>query len=443
MNRRIIEDIKINKKKASLKPSPIINNRIKEDKIETEITSDYSNINFNSNSKRIFRDPHLPGEKKKSNKFIFILFFLIVLTGIIFWGSLLFESVNVVITKKHQIFNLDHQTLTALKDLKSSIPFEIIIVSEKKAQDVNLSQSEEVSLKAKGDIVLYNEYSKNAEKLSVNTYLSDENGKVYLTDKTISIPGYTIKDKKIIPGQVVVSATSFLPGESYNGSPIDFHVNAFKGTSKYEKIYGKAKTIFSGGALGLNYSLNEQDEEKLKKIVNSFFKESLLNKVNSLIPKEYIFYPEASSFTYEIEKNFLSPTPNSRINISGTLSAVLLLEDNLKKTIIKKTLPEISDKELNTIEITGVNNLVFNFTDDNQIITKELESAHFSLTGELDFIWTPDLVNLKNKLLGVAKDNLTAIFEQDIGIGNASVKIFPPWKKILPIDPSRIHITVF
>jgi len=118
-------------------------------------------------------------------------------------------------------------------------------------------------------------------------------------------------------------------------------------------------------------------------------------------------------------------------------------QDKLNESIIKKSIPEISNKELDTIEITGINTLLFNFTDDSQIITKELDSVSFSLTGELDFIWNPDINKLKNNLLGINKENLSAVFEEDIGIGNASVKIFPPWKKVLPINSSKIKITVF
>jgi len=438
MTRKILEDIKIKNKKIFVEPSPRSSIKVKENQIEISPVS-----NFKSKSKRISRDPYLPGEKRGTNKLIFVSFFIILTLGIIFWSLSLFENVNIVITKKHQIFNLDHQVFTASKELKSSVPFEIMIVSDQKVEEIILSKSEEISLKAKGEVTLYNEYSKNAEKLSIHTYLSDENGKVYLTDKAISIPGYTLKDKKIIPGEVVVPITSFLPGESYNGTPTDFYINAFNGTAKYKKIYGKSKTILSGGALGLNYSLEDKDKDKLKESAISFFKNDLLNKVNSLIPKEYIFYPQASSFSYEIEEGLLSPTPNAKVNISGTLLVVLLKESNLKESIIKKSIPEISNKELDTIEITGINTLLFNFTDDSQIITKELDSVSFSLTGELDFIWNPDINKLKNNLLGINKENLSAVFEEDIGIGNASVKIFPPWKKVLPINSSKIKITVF
>jgi len=437
MVKRIIEDIKIKRVGVS-KPLP-------KKEFEISLSSQKEKIKIDKPViKRFSREPRFREKSKKPRSILYILFFIILFIGVIFLGSMIFENVNIIITKKHQLFNLDQKPLVASKELDSTIPFDIMIISDNKSHEIRLSESEEVSLKAKGEITIYNEYSTKSEKLSAETYLSDENGKVYLTDKAVSVPGYkTDKDKKVIPGEVVVGVTSFLPGDVYNGTPSNFYINSFNGTSKYKKIYGKAETVFSGGAQGLNYSLSEKNKENLNSIANSSFKDNLLKKVDSLIPPEYIFYPDASSFSYEIQDQILSPTADANVEISGTLSVVLLKEKDLINSIKKKSLPETTLDELSTINVIGIQDLKFSFVKSNEDINKELESTNFTLTGKLDFIWEPQISQLKNNLIGASRENLISIFEQDVGIGDAVVKIFPPWKSTLPLKPNKIKITVF
>lgn len=451
-SRRTIEDIKSKKVDMEKKPPSSLfhfNNTNNERK-ETEPKIFEPLIKYNeqnrekniSSLRRLSRDPHLPTKKIQLRKLFFFVFFISTILGIIYWGTLYFEKASVSIVKKNEVYKLEKEALIASKGLNSAIPFEIMIISEEIMVDLTLSKNEEVSLKAQGEVTLYNEYSKSNEKLTANTFFSDENGKVYVLDKSVSIPGYTLQDNKIIPGHVDASFTSFLPGESYNGKPIDFTVNAYNKTPKFKKIYGKAKTEFSGGALGLNYSLEDKDVQNLSNIADTTLKDNLIKKVDSLIPPEYIFYKDANNFTYKINENTLSSVADAKVGIWGTLSVVLLKEDELKKAIIKNKIPTITLDEINAININGMDDLIFEFTKDNPPIEKTLESISFSLLGQLDFIWNPNIKELKNNLKGVPKNNVSPVFDKDVGIGNASIKIFPPWQKNIPLDETKIDIEV-
>lgn len=438
-HRKIIEDFNIKKKDVLKQP---VSSFFLEEKKKINDDRKLKEVNKTQVLKRLSRDPQLPRKKNKSRKLFYIVFLIVLFLGIIFWGSHLFEKVSVTIVKKHEIFKLDKEVFTASKGLSSYIPFEIMIISDEKFEDITLTKNEEISLKSKGQVILYNEYSKNLEKLVANTYFSDEDGKVYLLDKNISIPGYTVKDNKIIPGEIVTTLTSFLPGESYNGKPNSFTINNYKNTPKFKKIYAKAKTDFTGGAIGLNYFLEEKDIENLKNIAESSFKDNLIKKVDSLIPPDYVFYKNAYNYTYKIDENIYSRTSNAKVGIYGILSVVLLKKDELKNAIIKNKIPKITDEELRVIKIDGIDKLILSFTEENQTIEKTLESISFSLTGQLDFIWNPDVNTLKNNLKGIHKENILEVFKKDVGVGNASIKIFPPWQKYIPEDEERIKIEV-
>ena len=307
-----------------------------------------------------------------------------------------------------------------------------------------LTEPKDISIKAGGSVTLYNEFSTASQKLLAGTFLADEEGKAYKTDSIVVVPGYKLdKDKKIIPGQVSVSITAFLPGETYNGSPDNFYITSFKGTSKYSKIYGKLKSPLTGGISGLVYTLNDKDKLNIENMANFSFKEELMRKVIAQVPAGYILYPDAVSFDYKIDDDSVySKTPSAEIQIEGTFSVVLLNEESLLSNIIKVSLSDIGKEEISEIKIPNISELVFSFKDIDQLITKETNSIYFYLTGDLDAVWNPNLEILKTKLIGINKNEVLPIFRLDPGISSAIVKIFPPWQKYTPEDINKINIRV-
>ncbi len=411
-----------------------IKNDIKNDTIDNNLyMSDPSN-------KRLRQTPQM---KRKSNfigRFIIKLFIISLFIGIGYWGLVFFEKTTIMIQEKNQIFKLDHELFTASKDIKSPLHFEIMIVSDTESKNIILTESENVSIKSKGNIVLYNEYSTKPQTILINSYLADENGKTYRIDNTVTIPGYKIENTKIIPGQVNASISAFLPGDAYNGSPKNFTLSGFKGTVKFKKIYGKALTPITGGAQGLFYILGATEKGSLNAIADSSFKNRLLKKINAEVPKGYILYPDAITFTYNIDDTIKSLTPDTKVNIDSTLSAVILKENDVKNVIIKNLLPTILPAERKEIDILDISKLRFNFIDSNQLITKDMQSVPFVFTGDVNAIWHPDLESLKLQVVGILKTNLPSVFKLDPGIIQANVKIFPPWQSYLPKNSSKIDI---
>jgi hypothetical protein len=439
-----MEDIKINRTtkqsntpevKYTKKEIPKIKTPEKINKVEVEKTDRYVS------QRRISMTPRNNDRKPVRN---FLKFFLVisVVLGITFWVGVLFNSAYVTISAKHQNIEYKSRTFSASRDLNSNhVDFEIMIESQQKSRDYVLTESKEVSSKATGSITLFNEFSTKPEKLASGTYISDQDGKTYRLNSTVTIPGYKMDKQKKIPGQIDVGVTSFLAGETYNGIAEKFYINSFKGTTKYSKVYGKPKTELKGGLQGLVYFLTEDDKIKLQHIAESAFKNELFAKVKALLPTGYLLYPGAIKFSYKIEEDVLSDTPEAKIPIEGSLSAVLIKEESMIKNIIRLSLPETTKEEIPEIEIHGLEDLAFNFNNDQQI-SKDMNLFDFQLTGIVEAIWNPNKENLKAKLLGVHKDNVLPVFRENKGITKAMVRIFPPWNKYLPNNPSKININI-
>ncbi|MDD4637950.1 MAG: hypothetical protein PHV66_10150 [Bacteroidales bacterium] len=380
--------------------------------------------------------------RKPVGGFLKTLFFLSLIFGLIYWFGVLFSSAYVTITAKHQTIDYKSKVFMANRKLdKNSVDFEIMIESEKKQKDYILTESKEVSSKATGSIIIYNEFSTKPEKLSKGTYISDQEGKTYRLDSSVVIPGYKMDKQKKIPGQVKVGVTSFLAGENYNGAPEKFFKNSFKGTTKYSKIYGKLDQELKGGLQGMVYYVSEEDVVKLKQIAESSFKNELFSKIKALLPSGYILYPGSINFNYKIDSGILSETAEAKVPIEGILSAVLIKEDSLIKNITRVSMPDVTEKEMEEIIINGIKELNFSFVNAQEI-SKDMENFDFSLTGTLEVVWNPDKETLKSKLSGTPKNEVLPIFRQDRGIDKALVKIFPPWNKYIPNNPSKINIKI-
>lgn len=417
----------------------------KEEKIEhiqEEKINEYFKNKY-SDRQKIRRTPHLKKDSNVFKKNIKIIFYFLVVFGLVYFIGNFFHKANITIIPKFQQITYENKQFIASKDLiNGPIDFEITIRSDKKSKGIILSDSKEISVKAKGSITLFNEFSMNPQKLGAGTFIIDNDGKTYKIDNTVTIPGYKTNNGKIIPGQIITSITSFLPGESYNGKPKNFYVNSFKGTNKYSKIYGETQTPLSGGIAGEVYVLNDANKKTLDDIANTTFKDDLFKKVKTEIPSGYILYPNALTFSYKIDDNFSSKTPEAEVPIEGTLSVILIKEKGLIDNIIEMSLPNITKEELVGLKILDLDKLTFNFTNKDQIIEKDTNTIPFTLTGKVGALWSPDVDSIKSKLKGIHKDNVLPIFKEDKTIASAIVKISPPWKKYIPEDLRKINILI-
>ncbi len=445
MTRKIIEDIKINKRPKIVKLEPSNNFITKEEPIFDSSREDISKYDFLKKKnleypfRKMSQTPMVSNKKRSFSKFILLLFIISLLIGIYYLFSTILFKANVTVVTKNKTFDLKQQKFTASKQKLSQAPFELMIVSDSITKDVVLTSSANVSNKAKGEITLYNEYSANVKKIKAGTFVSDEDGKTYKIDNTISIPGYTKDNNKIIPGEISSPITSFLPGQSYNGSPTLFHFDSYKGTTKYDKIYGKLSVPLTGGNVGLVYSMNEEDKASALANVGSI-KDKLLRKISAQVPQDYILYDNAMIFSYDLGEGVTSSDPNTKIEIKGTLKAFIIKKDELAKSIISELLPSVSTKEKSEIVLPDISPLSFNFENKDQSIDKSIENFDFNLTGSLYVNWTPNQEELKDQLLDKDKSEINNIFKQDPGIDSASVDIIPFWSSKLPNDKKNINI---
>ncbi|MBU1177746.1 hypothetical protein KJ903_00840 [Patescibacteria group bacterium] len=182
----------------------------------------------------------------------FSLFFTIslVVLGLVFF--LVLPKAEISLVPKTEPFSTSFemvisQNITDVDTEKATIPGELVTTESKSdKKKFEATGEKEVGDKARGQVVLHNSFSSEAQLLPTSSQLIT-NGLVYITLQEVVIPGAHIEEGEAIPGQVKVRVEAGTAGEDYNIGPANFVIASLP-QSKQSDIYGKSTTQFTGGS---------------------------------------------------------------------------------------------------------------------------------------------------------------------------------------------------
>lgn len=360
-------------------------------------------------------------DKSNRGKFIFgILVFIMVL---IFSAKVISALSNAVIrvTLHQETITVD-TVLKTSKTMPADLSFETMqleIVEQKTAKATGIKKVEN---KASGQIIIYNNYSAEPQPLMASTRFETPDGKIYRLAQKIVVPGK--------PGSIEATVYADLPGETYNIGLTDFTIPGFKGGPRYEKFYGRSKTLMTGGAKGEVPVVSEQDFNTLKQALENSLKDQLVKKALLQIPKNFVLYENAMKITFV--KNNIPSTADVVLEETGTLFAYLFSKEDLSSALVKKYL---SEKSQNKISVENLEQLNFEFVSED----KGTETLIFKITGQAKFVWVLDEEKLKESLVASPK-NVEEVFKTFPEIDQVAVVFRPSWWRFFPTETSKIKI---
>ena len=357
------------------------------------------------------QEPKAPGKKSSKKIYFFVFLVLAVILGAGF-VLIKFSSANIKITPRQQVINID-----AVFD---NLSFEIIQMAKKNSLSFNATGISKGGQSARGTIVLYNTYSSKGQYLLIDTRLSTPDGKIYKTEKAVTIPGN---------GSVEVGVYADKPGPDCNIGLTDFSIVGFKGTAKYDKIYGRSKTFMTGGALGDTVVATDADINNAKNSLESQLTDYFFEQMNKQKPTEYLLYKNAlaTDFVEEVGKNF-------SFIASATSTGFLIKKDGLSGALVKKYLSQ-NGEDNSSVYVSNLEDLNFNLVSKNNDNTK----MTFEIKGDANFVWKTDEEKLTNDLMLVNNGDYASVFQNYPNIEKAEIIFSPSWWRYLPSDKSRIH----
>ncbi len=362
--------------------------------------------------------------------------------------SLLYSKASVTITPKKAIFSITDTTFTAKKDMAASgttsassittgLMYEVLTVNASDSQTASATDGPLIQTKAKGIVTLYNE-QKVPQKIIAGTRLSNNDGLVYRTATTVTIPA----GKTTGAGNITVGVIADQSGANYNMS-FDkdevFKVIAYKGQSKYTTVYGKMKAIIDGGYSGSKKIISPQVQADAIKTLKNNVKAKLTEQLEPLIPKGYVMYDGAYTIEYETLDPVSSDTGDAIITVKGALYGVIFRKDTLLKSVAKRELDKVTSP---TYDVRGVEDLTFTILNSKEFSAKKGNSLVFTLKGPVTVVSTLSHDALKAELKGTYLKDSNAVFAHYPAIANAYALITPFWMRSFPNDPNKIIIEI-
>ncbi len=373
-----------------------------------------------------------------------LLTFVVIFIGIAVIAvalSLLYSKAAVTITPKTAHVEING-TFTAKKTgdatlAAGALAYDPITSTQALTQTVPATEGAAISTKSKGTATLYNEQT-TQQKIVAGTRLSNEDGDIYRTTATIVIPA----GKEGAPGKIDASILADQAGAEYDmtlSGSTDLKVVAYKGTPKYETVYGKIKTALIGGFAGTKVTVSAEVQKATITTLKESLTTKLLDEVKKQVPKDSVFYPNAYAVEYETPEPVSKGKDTAEISVKGTLTAAAFKRTPLLKSIAAKELDKFPAP---TYNIEGLDDLRFTLVNTKDFAPRKGSPLIFSLKGSVDLIGTFSETALKDELKGTYLKDSNAIFTRYPSIANAYALITPFWMRSFPNSPDKIIIEI-
>lgn len=385
-----------------------------------------------SNSRKILDDSY---QEKPKHTLWFVA--IIAVVFLIFSISILFSSASVTVNPKQKDFTLD-SSFTANKEVSADgLNYDLVVLSGEENKSIPTTGEKDSLVKATGTITLFNSFSSKPQILAINSRLEGSNGKIYLVNNKVSVPGI-LKDGK--PGFIEVGITATDAGEDYNNNQLDFKVLGFKGSDKYNKIFGLSKNAISGGFKGQVPIINEEDKTTALKDLQSSLQEKLLKKASDQIPEGFILYKDAVFL--EVPSELSLPTikdSQAIFSLKGTLYGFIFNEKNLTKSLVNNLIPQFDGSD---VFIPNIKDMVFSLSTKDSSSFADTKSITFNLNGKPKIVWKVDTDKLTADLINVNKKDFNNVLSGYSNITSADLVLRPAWKSSFPDKTKNIKIIV-
>ena len=400
-------------------------------------------LRYTLDENKFLSSKNIINQASNKNKPKYKLWFvaLISVVFLLFALSFLFTRAKITVMPKTQNISLN-QNLSAVKNGNDSnaLSFDLVVISGEEEKTIQGGELKDVSVKARGTVVIYNNFSSSSQVLAKDTRLEGSNGKIYQIISKITVPG--IKNGK--PGSVEVSIYAALAGEEYNSAPLDFKILGFKGTSKYSKFYGRSKGDITEGLRGKYYQISNTQKATLNDELKTALSAKLFQKVTAQIPPGFILFKDAGFLNID-ENNINNISPESsqtdgtiKVIMKGTFYGFLFDEKKLTKMIAENFIDQYDDSD---IHIPDIKNLIFSLPD-KEISFADVKNINFNLSGASQIVWNVDSSKLVNDLLGKRKKDFTQILSAYPNITSADVTFRPFWVRSFPDKEKNIKLII-
>lgn len=294
--------------------------------------------------------------------------------------------------------------------------------------------------KARGTIVISNDYSSDSQPLISTTRFQTSDGKIFRLAESVTVPGTTIQNGKREPGVVEAVVIADEAGGNYNIAPSAFTIPGFKGSSKFDTFRAQSTKAFTGGGEGggsiTNITKNDIDTS-LQKLKDASKEDFMTLLKQELLPGERII-----DESIEIDEDSSPTLPligsvGTTFDVSEHYSgkAFVISEKVLQDKLSEKSQPDLQGV---TFDVTGST-----ISFENVVPHYDEDSLEFSVraTLMLESVITKDA--LQEELLGQNEEGIKSILEKHPEIKKIEVNFSPEFLfRSIPNSKNRVFLVI-
>lgn len=373
--------------------------------------------------------------RKPSRKIVYIVagFFVLALA---FGVSVFFKSALITVTPRSQTTPLA-ATFTADKNAPdTTLGFQLVTVTKEAQTTVPATGEQNVSTKARGTIVVYNNATTEVQKLIATTRFQTATGQIYRLLSPVSVPGRQTKAGKVVPGSIEALVEADQPGDTYNIGLVDFTLPALKGDPKFTTIYARSKTAMAGGFVGVQKGVSPEDLAKANASLEQQLRNTFSADISSQIPQNFVMFDESVKYTFSEPIQAKAEGDGALLVKKGTATALIFDKTSLSREVVKQVLPGNDEP----IKVDNLEKLVFAFGPAGFDPTTSSQVS-FTLSGDAHLVWTFDENKFKTDILGLTRDQAKTLGGTYSAIKEITVETKPFWNMTIPTNTEKVTVT--
>ena len=357
------------------------------------------------------------------------IFWALILAGLIFVFTTmsLLSGATLSYVPRSASVAFSGESFSAYKSGDALI-YSVVKLSGDKGVEVPATGEKDVTRKASGTIIIYNN-SNAAQELIATTRFESSQGKVYRISKGVNVPAN---------GLVEAGVTADQAGSEYNIDLTDFTLPGLKGTPKFQTIYARSKSVISGGFVGKEKSVEPVILTKAKEDLKATLSQELLIRAKAEVPVEFILFSPLSSISFEdLLQSESTESGGVTINLRGNLYGVMFKRSELSRALALSKLELALTEE---VEIANLDSLEVSFAGITPADILTLSKIDFKVNGSAKVLWKTDETLLARDLLGRKKSEVLELLKNYPSIKDASVTLYPFWHTAFPDDVGKITL---
>lgn len=414
-------------------------------KEELERFEKKGNIDIGNNKKVPTSSEHYHEKKSSTLKKIIIVSVVVAFVSIIYLTGIKFVHAKVIITPREIPFSANKIKVELIKNSGNDdklASFQAMVVSGDVSREVFGGDLRTSTVKAKGRVVFFNDYSKTAVTIKAKTTLIGANGKKYTTDQTVTVAGYTVKKDgtKVTGTSPQVFITALDVGPAFNSTNMNLTVSGYT-SAKSKLFYAQTASEITGGDSGTIYVVSDKEKPNVLATLNTQLIEKLKRETRTQIPDGYVAYSDLQFISIDNSTAvLLGTTIKFPASIKGSMVSYLIPRNLLEIAIANKVM---SDHNYGGVTIPNILDLkvepVTAIPTDPKLSP---ESITINITGNGKIITKIPTDNIKDSLLGIKKEDFSQKLSNIYEINTAKYNLYPFWSPFFPHDLNRINVTV-